>query len=257
LARTLKITLSYDGTDFAGWQRQANAARTVQAVLEDALAPIEKGPVTVMAAGRTDAGVHAAAQVASVSVQSPISCHSLRRALNATLPTDVRVLSLEEMPEGFSARRDARLKTYHYAIWNGVSVPPFLRRYAWHVPQPLDARAMNEAAAMFVGEHDFAAFQATGSDVKTTVRRVVTSTVGAVDMSELVRTPADERFLRYEVAGNGFLRHMVRTIVGTLADVGRQRTPIDRVKTILDSRLRNEAGPTAPPHGLVLWQVEY
>jgi tRNA pseudouridine38-40 synthase len=256
LARTLKITLSYDGTEFAGWQRQAHA-RTVQAVLEDALKPIEKGPVGVMAAGRTDAGVHAAAQVASVSLHVAISCHELRRALNATLPADVRVLAVEEMPERFSARRDARLKTYHYAIWNGATIPPFLRHYAWHVPQALDADAMNVAASLLVGEHDFAAFQGRGGDVKTTVRRITVSTIGAVHVPELVKTPADARLLRYEVAGTGFLRHMVRNIVGTLTDVGRGRTRIDEVRGILDSRDRSQAGPTAPPHGLVLWQVEY
>lgn len=256
MARTLKLTLAYDGTEFAGWQRQASE-RTVQAVLEDAIAPIEKGPVTVMGAGRTDAGVHASAQVASVSVGSSMSCEELRRALNATLPTDLRVMAIDEVPEAFSARRDARLKTYHYAIWNGVAVPPPLCRYAWHVPQPLDVGAMNEAASGLLGNHDFAAFQASGSDVKTTVRRIVVSTVRVVDVAPLVIGPAGDRLLRYEVTGTGFLRHMVRNIAGTLADVGRGRTTVDQVRRILGSRDRSQAGATAPPYGLVLWQVEY
>jgi tRNA pseudouridine38-40 synthase len=256
LARTLKLTVAYDGTDFAGWQRQASA-RTVQAVIEDAIAPLEEGPVTVMAAGRTDAGVHASAQVASVSLQSAMSCEQLRRTLNATLPFDVRVIAIEEAPPGFSARRDARLKTYHYAIWNGVALPPTLRRYAWQVPQPLDIGAMNEAAAILVGNHDFAAFQGRGSAVKTTVRRILASTVREVDVSQFVMATLGDRLVRYEVTGNGFLRHMVRTIVGTLADVGRGRMSADQLTRILESRARSRAGVTAPPQGLVLWQVEY
>ena len=256
MARTLKLTLAYDGTDFAGWQRQANE-RTVQAVLEDAIAPIEKSPVVVTGAGRTDAGVHAAGQIASVALESAISRDELRRALNSTLPSDVRVLSIEEAAKAFSARHDARRKTYHYVIWNGAAVPPQLRRYAWHVPQSLDLAAMNEAAAVLVGSHDFAAFQAAGSDVKTTVRRLLVSRVGEVDAPGWLRCADGDRLLRYEVSGTGFLRHMVRNIVGTLVDVGRQRLSVSGMSAILASRDRGEAGATAPPQGLVLWQVEY
>jgi len=256
LPRILKLTIAYDGTEFAGWQRQASE-RTVQAVLEDAIAPIEKSAVAVIGAGRTDAGVHAAGQVASVALHMGLSCDELRRALNATLPSDVRVLAVEEAAETFRARHDARLKTYHYSIWNGVAVSPVLRRYAWHIPQRLELEAMQEAATLLLGSHDFAAFQASGSDVKTTVRRLLASTFRPVDVSELVTGPAGDRLLRYEVTGTGFLRHMVRNIVGTLVDVGRRRTPVDQVNAILRSRDRSLAGATAPPHGLVLWQVEY
>lgn len=256
MPRTLKLTIAYDGTEFAGWQRQARE-RTVQAVLEDTLAPFEQTAVTVTGAGRTDAGVHAAGQVASVSLRRAIGCDALRRALNATLPGDVRVLAVEEVAPTFSARHDARVKTYHYSIWNGVAVPPPLRRYTWHVPQPLDVAAMNEAAAIIVGSHDFAAFQATGSDAKSTVRRILLSTVREIDVTHLVRGPADDRLLRYEVTGTGFLRHMVRNVVGTLADVGRRRTPPGRLTSIVASRDRGQAGDTAPAQGLVLWQVEY
>jgi tRNA pseudouridine38-40 synthase len=256
LTRTLKLTLAYDGTEFAGWQRQASE-RTVQAVVEDALAPIEKAPVTVVGAGRTDAGVHAAAQVASVSLGTPLGCDDLRRALNATLPADVRVLAIDEVGADFNARRDARFKTYHYSIWQGVALPPPLRRYAWHVPQPLDLRRMNQAAALVIGSHDFAAFQAAGSEVKTTVRRVLVSAVRVVDVSSLVATADDDCVLRYEITGSGFLRHMVRNLAGTLVDVGRGRTAVGELTHILQSRDRSQAGATAPPHGLVLWQVEY
>jgi tRNA pseudouridine38-40 synthase len=256
VARTLKLTIAYEGTDFAGWQRQAGA-RTVQAVLEDALAAIEKRPVTVIGAGRTDAGVHAAAQAASVVLESAIARDDLVRALNATLPTDVRVLAIDQAPDGFSARHDAKRKTYRYAIWSGVAPAPSLRRSVWHVPQPIDLAAMSQAASMLIGEHDFAAFQATGSDVKTTVRRLLTSTVYDVDLTQLVAVAPGDRLLRYEVTGTGFLRHMVRNIVGTLADVGRGRLQVPQVSEILASRDRSQAGATAPAQGLVLWKVEY
>jgi tRNA pseudouridine38-40 synthase len=211
----------------------------------------------VTAAGRTDAGVHAAAQVASLALEGTIECGELRRALNATLPEDVRVLDVEEVAGAFNARHDARLKTYHYAIWNGAALPPALRRYAWHVPKRLDLPVMNEAAARLVGLHNFAAFQAAGSDVKTTDRRMLSSLVRELDVSQMVRVAAGDRFLRYEVTGTGFLRHMVRNIVGTLVDVGLRRATADDVQTILESRDRRRASATAPPQGLVLWKVEY
>ena len=174
--RTLKLTIAYDGTDFAGWQRQATA-RTVQASIEDALAPIEGRRVVLTGAGRTDAGVHAAGQVASVALNAAISTADLRRALNATLAEDVRILDIAEVREGFNARFDARCKTYRYAIVCEEVMAPELRRYAWHVGQPLDIDAMNAAAAMLVGEQDFSGFQAAGSDVKTTIRNVIESGV--------------------------------------------------------------------------------
>lgn len=268
MARTLKLTIAYDGTDFSGWQRQARE-RTVQAVLEDTLTPIEKRRVTVVGAGRTDRGVHAAAQVASVSLESTMPLDDLHRALNATLPADVRIMAIEPMPADFSARRDARLKTYHYSIWNGIAVPPSLRRYALHVSQALDLGLMNDAAAALVGEHDFAAFQATGSDVKTTVRRILSSVVREVDISAFVHLARGDRLLRYEVTGTGFLRHMVRNMAGTLIELGWRPpslarrlasyggTGADEMRAILESRDRSRASATAPPHGLVLWKVEY
>jgi tRNA pseudouridine38-40 synthase len=256
VARTIKLTIAYDGTEFSGWQRQAHA-RTVQAVLEDTFAPMEKRSVTVIGAGRTDAGVHAAAQVASVSIEREISLDELHRALNATLPGDIRVIAIEEAPAAFSARHDARLKTYHYSIWNGVAVPPALRRSALHVPQPLDIAVMNEAAAALVGEHDFAAFQAAGSDVQNTVRRIVASTVREVDVSGFVNAPRGDRLLRYEVTGTGFLRHMVRKIAATLIEAGWRGKGAEAMHTVLASRDRSRASATAPPHGLVLWKVEY
>jgi tRNA pseudouridine38-40 synthase len=244
--RTLKLTVSYDGTDFYGWQRQA-AERTVQAVLEAALAPIEGRPVVVTGAGRTDAGVHADGQVASLSLTATIGPLELQRALNATLPPDVRVCEIAEAHADFNARFDARLKTYRYAIWCGAVMPPRQRRYSWHVPYPLDMTAMQSAAALLVGRHDFAAFQAAGSDVQTTVREVTASKIGQPSAPTI----------DYEITGTGFLRHMVRNIVGTLVDVGRSRLAPTALLDILSSGDRARASATAPPHGLTLVRVEY
>ena len=256
MTRTLKLTLAYDGTEFSGWQRQASE-RTVQAVVEDTLVPIEKRAVVVTGAGRTDAGVHAAAQVASVTLESAIPAQDLHRALNATLPVDVRIIAVEEALPRFNARHDARLKTYHYSIWNGVSVPPFIRRYALHVPQPLAIDAMNDAAAVLLGEHDFVSFQASGGDVKTTVRRVLSSVVREVDLSTFAVFAPGDRLLRYEIAGTGFLRHMVRNIAGTLIEFGWRGKGAAEMRAVVDARDRGRASATAPAHGLTLWKVEY
>lgn len=275
MSRTLKLLISYDGTDLAGWQRQA-ATPTVQAAIEDALAPIEGSPVVITGAGRTDAGVHAAGQVASVSLSASIAVGDLRRALNATLPESIRILDVAEVRADFNARFDAHSKTYHYWIYCADIMPPAFGRFAWHVPQRLDVDRMNAAAAMLVGTHDFAGFQATGSDVKSTIREVMLSRViklrrseGAEDgwwrfetsrltsLSDRPPEAFDSPYVSYHITGTGFLRHMVRNIVGTLVDIGRGRRPPEDIATILASRDRSQAGATAPPHGLWLWQVDY
>jgi tRNA pseudouridine38-40 synthase len=243
--RTFKATLAYDGTDFAGWQMQAGP-RTVQGVLEAALEPFDNRRVVVHAAGRTDAGVHAAGQVVSFSLESAITPEALLRALNVRLPEDVRVMRVDEAADDFNARFHARGKTYHYAIYTGAVVPPQIRHFVWHVPQPLSVEAMNGAAGQLIGEHDFAAFQAAGSDVLGSRREIVRS---------LVRDREDH--VVYEVAGSGFLRHMVRNIVGTLVDIGRGRRAVADMARVLASRDRALASATAPPHGLTLWDVDY
>jgi tRNA pseudouridine38-40 synthase len=252
--RTLKLTLAYEGTAFSGWQRQPGE-RTVQAVLEDALASIEERPVTVVAAGRTDTGVHARAQVVSVEVRKPHEVAVFRRALNVRLPEDVRVMDIEVARTGFNARREATTKTYHFAIANGPDPSPFIRRVVWHVPQALDIGAMSRAAKAVEGRHDFAAFQATGGDVRTSVRRVLRSDFGPDSASS--HLPGSAVLLRYRITGTGFLRHMVRNIVGTLVDIGKGRWPAEEMASILASRDRGRAGPTAPPEGLTLVRVTY
>jgi tRNA pseudouridine38-40 synthase len=246
--RNLKLTLQYDGTDYVGWQRQ-DSGISIQALLEDALAPIEGSRVTVHGAGRTDAGVHALAQVASVSVSASIEAPILARALNAELPRDVRVLSVQEVEPGFHARFSATGKMYEYRIVNAPIVSPFIHRYVWHVTPPLDLDAMRGAAESLVGAHDFAAFQGSGSAVASTERivRAITWEDGAgYDLPLVMR-----------IEGNGFLRHMVRNIAGTLVEIGMGRWEVRRAAEILASLDRTEAGPTAPAQGLFLSRVDY
>jgi tRNA pseudouridine38-40 synthase len=246
--RTLKLTLQYDGTNYVGWQRQPTAS-SIQGLVEDALAPIEGRAVTVHGAGRTDAGVHALGQVASVRLVATLDPATLGRALNAVLPDDVRIIAVDEMPPSFHARFDARAKTYEYRILNAAFADAFAFRYAWHVPMPLDLERMRVAAAALLGRHDFAAFQGSGSLVQSTERTIETI--------EWEAGGSFDRPLTFRVTGDGFLRHMVRNIVGTLVDVGTGRLAPARVSEILESRSRQEAGPTAPSRGLFLVRVRY
>jgi tRNA pseudouridine38-40 synthase len=243
--RTLKLTVAYDGTRFVGWQRQAEG-ESIQGTLEGVLARFEGAPVTLHGAGRTDAGVHALRQVASARVSFSLDAPTLMRALNAQLPDDVRVVSVEEAAPDFHARYSARSKTYRYQIRNTPTASPFERYWVWHVPEPLDVRAMNEAAAALVGTHDFGAFRSAGTDVGSTVRTIFESGWREHD-----------GVLTYQVSGGGFLRHMVRAIVGTLVDVGRGRRPPGDMTVLLHGGTRAQAGATAPPHGLILARVDY
>lgn len=246
--RTLKLTLAYDGTGLVGWQRQAEGV-SIQGLLEDALARFEQGPVSVHGAGRTDAGVHALGQVASVVLRATHAAPTLQRALNAVLPPAVRVLDLTEAAPDFHARFSARAKTYEYRIVNAPFVSPFLHRYVWHVPGRLEFDAMRAAAAPLAGTHDFAAFQAAGS--------VVGSTTRTIHRIEWDPGGGFERPLGIRLHGDGFLRHMVRNIVGTLVEIGAGRWEPERMAAILGSRDRGQAGSTAPPQGLFLREVLY
>ena len=244
--RVVKLTLAYDGTRFVGWQRQA-AGESVQGFLEDALARFERAPVTVHGAGRTDAGVHALGQVASVSLACAHDTATLVRGLNAQLPSDIRVLTVEEAPAGFHARFSARSKTYRYQVRNAPIASPFERAYVWHLQEPLDVHAMTMAAAAVVGTHDFAAFQSTGTQTRGTVRTISRSEVRSDETG----------LLTYEIEGDGFLRHMVRAIVGTLVEIGRGWREAASLAALLDGGARAEAGATAPPRGLFLVRVDY
>ena|SRR5438105_2901258 len=256
---TFKITVAYDGTDYVGWQRQASGV-SIQGLLEDALRALDERDVPVAAAGRTDAGVHALGQVASFTLARALPCDAIVRAVNARLPDAVRVLSAAEAPRSFHARFDARTKTYRYRIWNGDVMPPFERRYAWHLTGPLDVTSMRCAARAIEGQHDFGAFRSAGGDVATTVRTIFGSRIAEcaeADGSSPEYTECGGTLLTYEVSGDGFLRHMVRSIVGTLVEIGRGRRPADWMTEVRESRNRATAGQTAPALGLFLARVGY
>ena len=241
--KNYRIVLGYDGTDFRGWQRQPDG-RTVQGVLEEAVFKVTRKRTVVHGAGRTDAGVHALGQVAGFRGAFTLSDVVLLRALNAVLPEDVRVFRLEEAPPGFHARKSARSKLYRYRIVHAPQASPLDRRYVLHWPYPLDVRAMRQAARMFVRRDDFTAFSSNRD--RTPVR--------TVRRSELRRTGPE---LVYTIEAEGFLRYMVRTIVGTLLEVGRGRLRPEQVEDIFRGGDRALAGPTAAAKGLTLVRVDY
>lgn len=243
-----RIVLEYDGADFEGWQVQPRGARTVQGCVQAAFEKLSGGrPVAVTGAGRTDAGVHAEGQVANARLETALSPGELLRALNGNLPRDVAVRACEIAPDDFDARFAARSKLYVYRIWNRGQRSPLRRRRAMTVQQPLDVGAMGAAAAELVGRHDFASFQAAGSDVKTTERTLTRLDVQGAAGGEI----------RLEVEGSGFLRHMVRNLAGTLLEVGKGLRPADSMPALLAARDRTLAGPTAHAHGLTLVRVDY
>ncbi|HKA90028.1 MAG TPA: tRNA pseudouridine(38-40) synthase TruA [Haliangiales bacterium] len=245
MTRRIKLTVEYDGTDFEGWQRQAPPHRSVQEALERALADLLGEVCAVAGAGRTDAGVHARAQVASFVTASAIPAAGLMRALNAALPPDVAVRDAEDVDPAFDARRWARGKHYAYRIWNRPERSPLHRRVSWHVRRPLDLDAMRRAAAPLVGEHDFSAFRAAGCTAKSPVRNLRRLDISGEDLIVL------------DLEATAFLRHMVRNLAGTLVEVGLGARSADEIEAILAGRDRTRAGRTAPPHGLTLERVYY
>ncbi|HEY7654867.1 MAG TPA: tRNA pseudouridine(38-40) synthase TruA [Methylomirabilota bacterium] len=243
--RTVRLTLAYDGTDLHGWQVQ-RGLETVQGLLMIAAGRVLGAPPKVTGASRTDAGVHALRQVASLATTSTMSAPVLQRALNALLPPSVRVLEAREAPSGFDARRWARGKRYVYLIDRRPQADPFLRRYAWHAPFPLDAAAMAAALRAVRGKHDFSAFcAAAGRD------RTPTCTLRSA------RIVTRRQVLAVCISGDSFLHHMVRNLVGSLVEVGRGARPPGWIGDLLEGRDRRRAGPTAPAHGLVLVRVMY
>ena len=250
--RYFKLTIAYDGTDFHGWQIQTNKP-TVQGEIVNVLRRITQENVQLHAAGRTDAGVHALGQVGSFRTQSALSAGEFQRALNALLPPTIRIVAAEEVGPDFNARWSARGKIYRYRIYRGRVVPPMVWRYVLHYPFPLDEDAMRDAAARFVGVHDFASFAAsTGSEEDDKER----STEREIFSTELVRSP-DVEELVFTVRGRSFLRYMVRKMVGTLLDVGRGKLQPSDIDLLFALRDRSKSGPTVPPQGLCMVSVEH
>jgi len=256
--RNIKFTIAYDGTEFCGWQAQPGQS-TVQGALTDVLEKLTQRRLTIYAAGRTDAGVHAAGQVVNFRTQSTMTAGEFQHAFNALLPPSIRVNAAEEVSPDFHSRWDALAKTYRYRIFRGRVVPPFLWRYVQHDPYELNFDAMAEAAGHFLGEHDFTSFAAsTGSEEDDRER----TTIRTIYRSELLRAQdADSRDFAeewiYVVRGRSFMRHMVRKMVGTLVDVGRGRLDAAKLPEVFALRDRSKSGATMPPHGLCLENVEY
>jgi tRNA pseudouridine38-40 synthase len=254
-----KLVLAYDGTEFHGWQVQPDCV-TVQGELRDALARITGEDVLPQGSGRTDAGVHALGQVASFTLAAPIPEANLTRALNRALPAAIRVLSATRETSDFHARHSARAKTYEYRIFRGEICPPWLTRYVYAFNAPLDVEAMQRAALLVCGEHDFTSFAATDPDRlerdSNSTGESSRSNVRCLHASQWVQE-AEKDLLVYRVRGNGFLHHMVRNLVGTFLEVGRGNLAETEIPAILEFRARERAGPTAPARGLYLVNVEY
>jgi len=248
--RNLKLVLAYDGSEFSGWQVQPDTA-TIQGTLASAIGRLTGEQVLPQGSGRTDADVHALAQVASFTTESPIPAENLTKALNDILPASIRVLEVTEAPAEFHARKSARAKTYRYRMLRSPICPPFLARYVWHYPYPLDENAMRRAASLVVGEHDFTSLAAVdpergAQEEVSNIRRIFCST-----------WERDGEEFAYSVRGSGFLHHMVRNLVGTSVLVGKGTLSPDDIMRILEARNRSAAGATAPASGLYLVSVEY
>jgi len=249
--RNLKLILSYDGSEYSGWQIQPDAA-TIQGTLASAIGRLTGEKVLPQGSGRTDAGVHALAQVATFSTASTVPVENFVKALNDVLPPSIRVLESVEVPVDFHARKSARAKTYRYRILRSLICSPFIARYVWHFPYPLDEERMAKAAALVVGERDFTSFAAVDpergrEDSELSNVRTIMESCWERDVDELI----------YTIRGNGFLHHMVRNLVGTFVVVGKGTLQADDIVRILESRNRSSAGPTAPASGLCLVTVEY
>ena len=246
MSRNIKLTISYDGTDFSGWQVQA-AERSVQGVLEEALGDLHGHPVSLIGAGRTDSGVHAVGQVGNFRTDKDgIPDWKFRDAVNARLPGDVRILRSERVSDDFHARRDAVNRRYEYRLLEGIAAPAHLSRYAWLVKRFPPLPALNSMARAVCGTHDFTTFAAAGDASESRVRRI-----------EHAAFLSDGRFVVFRISGNAFLWRMVRSLVGTLIDLGQRGGDEDAMRGILQSRNRDAAGPTAPPRGLFLTKVSY
>src|SRR5665647_646135 len=250
--RNIRLTIAYDGTDYSGWQRQKNAI-TIQGELERCLQTITTNPISLHGAGRTDAGVHAKAMVANFHTDAAISCPALIRGLNGLLPRSIRILHACEEAHGFHARFSAKAKTYTYSLFTGPIQSPMQRLYSVHLPHLPQQERIQLCLEKITGTHDFASFEASGSrDLNAPSVR------GAVrTLLEATFTQISPEAYQFQFTADGFLRHMVRNLVGTLLETGKGRRTILEFEQILQARNRSTAGPTAPAHGLVLEKIFY
>jgi tRNA pseudouridine38-40 synthase len=254
--KKFRLLIEYDGAAYHGWQLQKDAT-TVQGIIEDRILKITGERSAIVGASRTDAGVHALGQVAVFRTGSGLDAETMKKALNANLPEDIRVLDAAAVDDSFHPRTDAIKKTYFYIVANQRNSSVFLHRYSWLVPQPLDLNAMTEASRTLIGRHDFSSFMGAGSDVKDFVREIYSLNLERLEAMDFLTASLKGNFVKISVEANGFLRHMVRNIVGTLVEVGRGRIPGDRMKEILESHDRRCAGQTAAAKGLVLRKIVY
>jgi tRNA pseudouridine38-40 synthase len=244
--RTIKIIVEYDGTGYRGWQQQKRRP-TIQQTLAEKIGIITNEKIKVIGSGRTDAGVHALCQVAHFKTSSKMDVGKLCYGINSLLPEEIAIKEMTEVDENFHAQHDVKSKIYRYQILNKPTRSVLYRHYAWHIPYPLDLHKMKEAALFLAGTHDFSSFCATGTHVVDRER-----TITSIDIKR-----SSDGFIRVWIEADGFLRYMVRNIVGTLVDVGRGKTPPAQLRDILNAKDRKAAGPTAPPYGLFLEEVKY
>jgi len=254
--KKIRLLLEYDGAAYHGWQLQKDAV-TIQGILEEKVRQVTGNITSVIGASRTDAGVHAFGQVAVFRTASYLDAGTIRRALNAVLPLDIRVLSAEEVHDAFHPRENAARKRYFYMIANQRVSSAFLFRYTWIVPQILEIGPMKDASRMLTGVHDFEAFMGTGSDIQDTVREVYALDAETLDGIVFMGVNLQGNFIKITAEANGFLRHMVRNIVGTLVEIGRGRRPAEKIREILESCDIKNAGQTAPANGLFLERIDY
>ncbi|MBF0329752.1 MAG: tRNA pseudouridine(38-40) synthase TruA [Nitrospirae bacterium] len=254
--RKIKLLIQYDGTDYCGWQVQPNGI-SIQGLIQDALSEITGVAVRLTAAGRTDAGVHALAQVAAFNTESSLEAEIFQKALNANLPYPIRIINASETSKEFHPRFDAKHKTYFYMITTDKILSPFIARYAWHLPYKLDIDAMIAGSLKLIGTHDFSAFRGSGCGAKSTVRTIHDINVEKIEGMDFMSANIGGSFIKIRITADAFLRHMVRNISGTLVDTGRGKTKADKIGEILESKKRPLAGPTAPARGLFLEKVVY
>jgi tRNA pseudouridine38-40 synthase len=254
--KKFKLLLEYNGTAYQGWQVQKNRL-TIQGVIEDRIFKITGEQSRIIGASRTDAGVHALGQVAAFRTESGLDPETIKRALNALLPQDIRVLDASEVDDSFNPRDRAVKKSYFYIIANQRESSAFIYSYAWIIQQPLELKSMVEAAQVLMGTHDFSSFMGTGSSIKNPVRKIFSLSIERLGKIDFMTAGLKGNFIKIGIEANGFLRHMVRNIVGTLVEIGRGRFTADRIKEILESHDRRLAGPTAPASGLFLERIVY